>query len=272
MKCLMAGTALLLLAGCSGGVQANQNNQTEAENALNIAVPANPPMPDKGMVISRKDNILEFTYKWPAAAVAIAPLNVWLQSHADGQYATARKEAEEGRRAAKKNGFPFNAYSYEQSWSVVADTADVLILESSGYAYTGGAHGMPFAASLIWDRAAGKKLAMTDVIDPDKLAAASRESFCGELNRQREEKRGEPVVPGAKDAIPEFNLCPAMKEQEIIPVSRKGKALDAIRVVIGPYVAGPYVEGTYEIELPMTQTMLAGIKPAYRGWFSTGTP
>jgi len=275
------GAALLMLCACSPGERDANAGAGNAAAPVNGAegqadrpeAPASPPKGDgKGVSMDRRDEALEFSYGWPAEAAAIAPLDAWLRSHAEDQYRKAMTEAKQGQDSAKKDSYPFRRYSFEQKWEKVADLPGVLVMESNGYSYTGGAHGMPFVTSLIWDREAGKRHGTGDVLDKVKLTSASRAAFCKELDRQRVEKRGQPVDPDAKDGIAEFNQCPAMGEQEILPISRKGKALDAIRVVIGPYVAGPYAEGSYEIDLPLTDAMLAAVKQPYRGWFSTGTP
>ncbi len=277
MKPAYAPLVLLLLCACSG------ENPTEAGKDRNSAVderaaaavsPVWSAVPTKGAdaAIVRQDAVLEFRYEFPGEAAAIAPLDTWLRAHADGQYRQAHKDAAAFKETADKEGFPFHKYSYDQKWEVVANLPAALVMESNGYSYTGGAHGMPFTTSLIWDRAAGQRLGTAAILDKGVLAKAAYDAFCNELDRQREEKRGEPVNPKADGGISDFNTCPMMGSQEIIPLSRKGRALDTIRVVIGPYVAGPYVEGSYEIELPVTTAMLAAVKPAYRGWFSTGTP
>lgn len=278
MKTYLAGMALLTLCACSPAQKdtapATGNGAAPAANTVDM--PAAVPTPQRAggqeVAIKRGDEALEFDYGWPGAAAAVGPLDAWLRAHAEDQYRKALAEAEEGRKAAKSDGYPFHRYSFAQQWESVADLPGVLVLESSGYSYTGGAHGMPFVTSLIWDRKAGKRLGTADVLDKVKLTAAARPAFCAELDRQRAEKRGAPVNPDAKDGIAEFNRCPIMAEQEILPISRHGKALDAIRVVIGPYVAGPYAEGSYEIDLPVTPPILGAVKQPYRGWFSTGTP
>lgn len=275
MKAVVVGSVLLVLAGCSDA-RSGGSNAGEATNRAAPAVVAPPPsplpapVPGRDVSIERKDGVLEFAYGWPGAASAVSPLGAWLRAHADRQYGIARKEAEEGRQGAKKGGYPFRAYSFEQHWSVAADTPAVLVLESEGYSYTGGAHGMPFVASLIWDRASGKRLGTAAVLDAGALAQAVKPDFCKELDRQRAEKRGAPVNPQADDGVPEFTRCADPASQEIIPFSRGGMALDAVRFVIGPYVAGPYAEGAYVIELPMTPAMLATVKPAARAWFAIG--
>lgn len=276
MKAVVVGSMALALAGCSDRWSGASNAPTPTEREAPVAAPAPPPTPPapvrgREVAIERKDGVLEFAYGWPGAAAAVPPLGAWLRAHADRQYEAAHKEAEEGRRGAKDGGFPFHAYSFEQHWSVAADTPAVLVLESEGYSFTGGAHGMPFFASLIWDRAAGKRLGTAEVLDVAALARAAKPAFCTELDRQRAEKRGAPVNPQADDGVPEFTRCAEPAEQEILPFSRGGKALDAVRFVIGPYVAGPYAEGPYVIELPMTPAMLATVKPAARAWFAPGS-
>lgn len=282
MKYLFAGAALLALAACSGeekGAPVDaQGNGAQGNLAMaDPAAPAGNEAADRkaaaeAVVIQRKDEALEFKYDWPGAAAAIVPLDAWLRSHAETQYEKAHAEADNGRKMARKDGYPFRQYSFAQSWESIADLPSVLVLESNGYSYTGGAHGMPFTTSLIWDRRAARRMATKDLLDTARLTGSARDAFCAELNRQREEKRGERVDPNAGSGIAEFDQCPVMAEQEVIPMSRKGQALDTLRVVIGPYVAGPYAEGSYVIELPMTAAMVAAVNPAYRGWFSTGTP
>lgn len=265
---------LLGLAACSDRAPGAGNGAGDvaAAGVGNHAVPAPPPpVPPRasvGVTIERKDDVLEFGYAWPKEAAAIPPLDAWLRAHADMQYGQAHKEGEEGREVSRQGDFPFHPYSFDQKWSVVADLAPVLVMQAEGYSYTGGAHGMPFVASLIWDRAAGKALATGVLIDRTALARLAHDAFCRELDRQRAEKRGSAVTPGADDPIPEFNRCVDMTQQEILPFSRGGKGLDGIRVVIGPYAAGPYVEGSYQIDLPLTKALLPAIRPAYRHWFS----
>lgn len=272
MRRAIIGMAVLAVAGCSDQQPGATPGNAAANRAEAPAAPSPPPapapVPAKDVTIERKDDVLAFVYSWPGAAASVGPLGAWLRHHADGQYAQARKEAEEGRQAAREGQFPFRAYSYEQHWSVAADTPAVLVLASDGYTFTGGAHGMPFASSLIWDRATGRRIATGAMLDARALAGAARAGFCKELDRQRAEKRGGPVDPGADDGVPEFNQCVDMAEQEIVPISRSGAALDAFRVIIGPYIAGPYAEGSYTVDLPVTPALLAAVKPAYRGWFA----
>ena len=264
----------LLAAGCAGGEGGNDTalNEVAANNAAATDENASAPAAEDA-IVERKDEALEFSYSWPAAAVAIAPLNAWLEKHAEDQYAQAHGPAADYLKETKGTEIPFRTYDFQQKWQVVADTPAILVMEAEGYEYTGGAHGMPFYASLIWDREAGKRLPTDDVIDIVKLSRLARDSFCEQLDKERAKKRGGPIEKSPPTSISEFNECVEMAEQQIVPISKGGSALDAIRVIIAPYSAGPYAEGTYEIELPVNDKLMAAVKPDYRGWFApVGTP
>jgi len=262
--------ALMALGACreapSGDAPAAAGNATNVAEAA----PAPAPTPTGSATpvsLATKDDVLDFDYQWPAEAAAIPPLDQWLRAHAEGQRKKAAAMAARDSAEAKKETYPFHTHSFSQHWSVVADTPVLLVLEAEGYTFTGGAHGMPFIATLIWDKAAGKRLATADLIDRAALARAARTPFCAALDQQRAEKRGEPVDPKAESVIPEFVQCVDMAEQEIIPISEGGKTLDIIRTVILPYEAGPYAEGSYTIELPVNDRLLAAVKPAWRKAF-----
>jgi len=173
----------------------------------------------------------------------VAPLHAWLGRHAEEKYSETHALALEHKVDAKKEGYPFRTYGYEQVWKAVGTTDHALILEGNGYVFTGGAHGLPFTISMIW--------VLT-------------------LNKQRAEKRDGSVK--LNTGISHFDTCVAITDGEIIPISKTGQALDALRVVIGPYTAGPYAEGSYAIELPMDEKLMAAVRPEYQGWFAQGTP
>ncbi len=239
-------------------------NETAA--AGNVAAPVRADA--EAMKVEAKDDELEFSYGWPAAAAAIAPLDEWLRGNMAHHRERMTKMAREGAADARKNGYPVRAYGYDQGWSVVADTPALLVLEAQGYEYTGGAHGMPFVSTLIWDKAKSERLATGALLDAAALARAARTRFCAALDAQRAEKRGEPVEPGADDPVPEFNRCVALEKQEIVPVSTNGKGIDRLRIEIMPYEAGPYAEGVYTVELPVDAGVIGAVRPAWKAAFT----
>ena len=263
--------APLLLAACSGGVPSAPGNAANAAAPANTAEPAEnagePPAPAENASISVKAGKVEFDYAWPREAAGIPDLDVWLRGNAE----RLRKQTEEGGKSeqasAQQNGYEFHGYSYSEAWHVEADLPALLVMQSDGYSYTGGAHGMPIVTVLFWDKAAKKRLGTSDLFDLPALIAALKPRFCKALNAERSERRGEPVNPKDDNQLPEFVQCVDPANQTVLPVSKSGKTLDTIRFVIMPYEAGPYAEGIYEIDLPVTAAVLKAVKPAYKASF-----
>lgn len=271
---MMAGLPFLaLLSACGGAGEIDNGTNNAAGNAstedANASAPGNDvaPVAAAPVKIDKKTSALEFSYAWPTEAAAIPALDTWLRGNAEKQRADADSAARSDEAGAKKDDYPFRTHSYDEGFVVVANTPSFLVLQSDGYTYTGGAHGMPFNTVIIWDKAAGKRLATTALVDVPAFARAAQKDYCAELDRQREEKRGAPVDPKSDD-ISGFVTCVDMTKQTVLPISKSGSALDAIRIVIGPYEAGPYAEGRYTIELPMTAARLATVKPEWKGAFT----
>lgn len=264
--------AAVWLAGCSGGAPdktpaGNDAAPKPAATLSNAATPKETPPAGKPQALSGKSDSFEFSYKWPAEAAAIPELDGWLRANGEKIRKEGEGEAASDAEEAKKDKYPFNAHSYDEDYAVVADTPAMLVLLSDGYVYTGGAHGMPINTAIIFDKATKKRLATSALLDLPRLAALSKKRFCTELDKEREEKRGEPVKHDGSGPIDDFDQCVDMTQQLILPVSADGKALDTIRVVIAPYEAGPYAEGSYVIDLGVDATLLGAVKQPYRGAF-----
>ena len=256
-----------LLAGCGvkDGGSPKPGNTVAANVAQPIAAPrAPPPVPAQPVEIKSTKGGLDFVYAWPGAAAGIAELDRWLRDNAETVRARAAKGAASDQATAKKDGYPFRNHSYEEKYAIVADTPRVLVLQSDGYIYTGGAHGYPINTVIIWDKAAKKRLATSALVDIAAFKRLANDRFCKELDRQRVEKRGEPVQRGEGM----FSDCVDIAKQTVLPVSKVGKALDALRVVIGPYEAGPYAEGAYTIELRFDAKTMAAVKPGWKDAFA----
>ena len=143
-------------------------------------------------------------------------------------------------------------------------------MQSDGYAYSGGAHGMPIVTALFWDKAKKQRLATGAIFEMPALIAGIKDRFCKALDDERGKRRGAPVKAEDPDELPDFVQCVDIAKQTILPVSLNGKALDTLRIVIMPYEAGPYAEGIYEIDLPVDAAIRKAVKPAYVAAFSAG--
>ena len=130
----------------------------------------------------------------------------------------------------------------------------------------GGAHPNPWQEGLVWDKRTGTRHRGTDFfLSPAALSAAIRVPFCAALNKQRAEKRGEPVNPKSKD---QFDECIDPAKQTVILGSADKAHFTRIGILVDPYAAGPYAEGNYEVTLPVTAAVLKAVKPLYRRAFA----
>ena len=216
-------------------------------------------------VAEETDDFL-FEYSYPAEAGRIPGLAGLLDNRLDRQRAELAVESERARREAREEGFPYNKHSYTAEWKIVAELPKWLSLSADVATYTGGAHGNYTVQSVVWDK---DNLRLMNAIDlfssPAALEQAFGDRFCEGLDRQRAERRGEPV---AEDSEEMFDQCPGIDELEVLVGSSNRRTFNRLTVYAGPYVAGPYAEGAYEVDLPVTQEVLDAVKPEYREAFS----
>ena len=135
-----------------------------------------------------------------------------------------------------------------------------------GYEYTGGAHPNSWPESLVWDKTANRRRAVTDLfVSKAALDKAIQPGFCARLDTERAKRRQAPVDRNSGD---EFDKCIPPSEQTIILGSSNGKAFNRIGVLAAPYNAGPYAEGEYDITVPVTPAVMAAVRSEYRGSFA----
>ena len=216
-------------------------------------------------VAEETDDFL-FEYSYPAEAGRIPGLAGLLDNRLDRQRAELAVESERARREAREEGFPYNKHSYTAEWKIVAELPKWLSLSADVATYTGGAHGNYTVRSVVWDK---DNLRLMNAIDlfssPAALEEAFGDRFCDGLDRERAERRGEPVPEDSEEM---FDQCPGIDELEVLVGSSNGRTFNRLTVYAGPYVAGPYAEGAYEVDLPVTQEVLDAVKPEYREAFS----
>ncbi|PCD02751.1 hypothetical protein COC42_10315 [Sphingomonas spermidinifaciens] len=230
--------------------------------------PAPSPTPSPAARPSRtalKTDNYSFEYSYPAEAAAIPPLARWLAGRRAALQAELDKDTAAFRKEAEVGGFDFRPYDSTTSWQVVTDTPRLLSLSAEIYVYSGGAHGSPGFDALVWDKAAGRRLAPTELfVSSEAIQRAVGTAFCAEIDRLRQQRRGVPVVR-SNDA---FNNCPDVAEATLILGSTNRQKIDRIGLLVGPYVAGPYAEGTFEVTLPVTKALIGAAKPYYRDEFA----
>lgn len=221
---------------------------------------------NKAVLIEGETEDFTFTYGWPADASREGKLKAYLEQDAKKARKEVAAEAQETRKEAQENDFPFRAHSLEVIWKTVTDLPRFLSLSANVYTYAGGAHPNSGFDALIWDREAERKLGPNELFESEAaLEEAVSEPFCTKLNAQREKRRGLPIDAASEDI---FDQCPKLAELTVLLGSSNGKTFNRIGMQAAPYVAGAYAEGPYEITLPVTENVMQAVKSEYREYFT----
>ncbi|ESZ86967.1 MAG: hypothetical protein Q27BB25_11270 [Blastomonas sp. CACIA14H2] len=223
----------------------------------------------KPVSFERETETFSYTYAYPAEAAAIPALVKLLEEERVQGLAELEAEAAEAQKDAKANDYPYNPHMLGTSWSVTGNTEPLLAMLGEISSFSGGAHGNTGYEALLWDKAAGKRVKLEALFtDMNAALEPMRKRYCDGLNAERQERRGEYMSDDPDDM---FNVCPPFSDLVIIPSAVGNDGFDRIMFVAAPYVAGPYAEGVYEISVPVTEQVLASIKPEYRAAFSAVT-
>jgi len=264
------GTIILAVTACDAAPSepaAPPATQAIASATPAPAVPTPSPAPaGAARTVEVENALFDFNYSYPAPVGAIPGLKALLDGRLDKDRAELEATARKDQAEAAKDGYPYRAHSSGTKWQVVTDLPRWLSLSAEMYEYSGGAHGMTFFDSLLWDREAGVSHAPADLFTSKAaLSRVLREPFCAALDKERAKRRGEPVNRNSGD---QFDECIDPVESTLILGSSNGRTFDKIGVLVAPYAAGSYAEGTFDLTLPVTQAVLATVKPEFRDAFS----
>lgn len=217
----------------------------------------------KAVKTERVTSQLEFSYEWPAKADAIEGLRAYLEADMGKAFRRSRADASDDARSARANHYPFRQHSYSMSWDAEGETQRLISLVGELEFDSNGAHPNSGTSALLWDRQVDRQAMVAGLFAAaGSLEAATRSAYCKALDAERLRRRQGERMEG------EFGKCPAYKELAIVPVDRnRNRRFDHLLFVASPYVAGPYVEGRYEISLPVTEKLLAGLKAQYQASF-----
>jgi hypothetical protein len=232
---------------------------------LLIGAPAATAKPFK---FEQDSKALEFSYEWSAEAAAIPALNQRFQGDLQKALREARANAREDQQLARRQKRDFNAHDYSMKWTTAGQSPRLLSLQSDNGSFEGGAHPNETYGALLWDRSTNRAVSMASLfLRTGDFSALTRSVYCRRLDAERKKRRqGEP--PSDLGANDPFNQCPKYSDLAIAPLDRnRNGRFDTISFVASPYVAGPYVEGEYRISIPVTERLMAALRPEYRGSF-----
>jgi hypothetical protein len=212
-------------------------------------------------VHEEETGLLHFRYVWPAAVEREPPLRARLAREMAAARSEALADARAGRRRARSG--TFLAHDYDQVWEMHGTGGVLLSLGSATYSFAGGAHGNHSMSAILWDLAAHRAVAVPAVLGRGLAGMSAR--YCAELDRQRAENRDDELGPYPGDP---FTECPPLARQVLVPADSDGNGrLDALQVMLAPYLAGPYTEGEYIVAIPFTAEDLAAVPDRYRADF-----
>jgi hypothetical protein len=245
--------------------QASSASSTSAAPSAAASASAAAPTGTARKVSIINDSIT-YEYAYPAVAAAIPALKALLDADIADRRKVLEDSARTGRKDAKEGGFEFHPFGNWIDWKVVTDLPGWLSLSTEVDSFEGGAHPNHGFDALLWDKAAQQRRKPADLfVSAKQLSGAIRDEFCRQIDKQRAEKRGEPVKRGSDDL---FSDCIDPLDSTIILGSSNHQTFDRIGVLVAPYEAGPYAEGSYEATVPVTSAILATVKPEYRASFS----
>ena len=222
--------------------------------------------------IAKDTKTYQYDFSWSREAKAIPALDRKLRVRAVDDAAEVTADATEATREAKKDGSWFPGVGYQSNWDykTAGQSSTLLSLSGDWFSYTGGAHGMFGASALLWDRAAGKEIHLSELFEQVTELALLHPRMCAALKAERKAKReSDEKIDTSFDSIDEaFNGCPKFDEVTIwVADEDKDGRFDTMMFAADPYVAGPYVEGMYEMRVSITARMIAALKSAYRDSF-----
>lgn len=263
--------AALLATACQQESATAASGQAGAAPPLAVPVAtasaaASPASPAHGREVNIDTDLYTFEYSYPAQAAALPALKALLDADLERHKAEFLRFAKEEQANARAGGFDYRKVELAIDWQVVTELPGWLSLSAAIYSYEGGAHPNHGYDALLWDKAAGRRLAASDLFTSKRaFRDAVQKDFCREIDKQREERRGRSIERGGDDP---FDACIDPLESTVILGSSTRKAFNRIGVLVAPYAAGPYVEGDYEVTLPVDAAVLGAVKPQYRAVFS----
>ena len=267
--CGFAVSGALVLAGCSSPEDVARKTGVAQEGAASAVATAAASAVQAGAVAfednAEKDGASrEFAYKWPAEASAIPALAERLAAERDRLLGEQKADWDTALAEFKgEDCVSCKTLSLSKEWEVVADLPRFLSLSASIYVYTGGAHGNSGYAALVWDRETGEGLEPEAMFASEAaLQDALGDPWCKALKKEKKERLGEDYSDDG------FFPCPPVSDLTLLPGSSNGQSFDRIGLIAAPYVAGSYAEGAYEVTLPVTQAVLAAVKPEFKPAFA----
>ncbi len=192
--------------------------------------------PDSQLLLTLDTRILNIKSEYPGAS----KINMIMNEYAKGLKANAERSYKEIIADGNYKEEYFSPYSIENSlMKVTYNEGDILCFMQSGYEYFGGAHGMPYWSSFIFNLQTGKSLGLGDIvgISEEKLKEEVVKAFKEQCYEGDEDSYWEDSVDSVKQytdfTMEDFYLTE-----------------DGITFYYSPYLLASYAMGFVEVHVP----------------------
>ena len=147
-------------------------------------------------------------------------------------------EAEDALEAAEEDAL---MVGLNVSYRVPTSTSRLQSVVLDGYQSLGGAHGLPFNRTYIFDTQTGKFLNLEDLFEPNANPLTQLSTFARQELMTREFVRDDPEWV-------EGGIAPIAENYQNTYISDEG-----LTVIFGAYQVAPYVAGPQEVTVPWSE-------------------
>jgi hypothetical protein len=262
----------LLLAACKKE-QSTATEQTQPSTPV-VAQTQPAPVELKDVIENDPRYILGISYAPNAAKYPV--LASELQRYADAARQDLMKAVAESD--PKKLAVPFDL---TLSFTLQAETPQIVAVAADGSSFLGGAHSVPIIARFVWLPQENKMLRadalladpagwgpISDYVREQLHAALSQRVDADELPAEERAELMRSVGKAIDSGTEPKPIAFRWFEPVMMP---EGGKIMALRFVFPPYQVGPYVDGTRSVEVPAA-ILMPHLAPEYRAMFTTEAP
>ena len=240
-----------------------------------VAQPAPPPAAIELKDISESTPQYLIGVTYPPAAAKYPGLAKSLHDYTEAGRADLLKAV-----AGMKPGQSPGPYDLTLSYTLLAETPDVVAVAADGSSFTGGAHGTPLVARFVWLPQQNAPMTGASLFsDPKAWTAVSdfaREQLHTQLSQSIEEENLAPAVRAQqlemRNGMIDEGTGPKPESFALFePVMTEAGKLRALRFVFAPGQVAAYVEGVRTVDVP-TEVFQSFLAPQYRDLFVVAPP
>jgi len=282
--CLIAVLAVIALAACGrqseSDVSSSAAAATSAANASTPVIP--PPAPASASMANLPgDHATTRHYRLsidlptlPANEKPLADALRTTADHAKRDFLDALPDPKQMPEFADRQ------FEMQLRFEVAANTPAFTSVRETGMQDTGGAHPIPVEAAFVFDRKAGKLIALDDLFTDPDAARTALANFAHDTLLKKFMANAPKSGNGSPEAIRDWkaNMTqmlgdgtkPTRVNYSVFAV-RAGTTPDAaspgLTLIFPPYQVAPYVYGTQTVDVP-ARVFARFLKPAYASAFA----